>query len=306
MKTLVLGGTRFVGKALVSALYAKGHQITIFTRGNRPIPDNVDHLKGDRTSIEGLKTLKGREFDVIADVSGRTLSDTQRVLELTGMPKHRFLYVSSAGVYKSSKFWPIDEASEIDPSSRHSGKADTENWLLQEDIPFTSFRPTYIYGPGNYNPIERWFFDRIINNRPIPIPGDGKFLTQLGHVSDLSEAMSRSLDIDASRQMIYNCSSKKAVTFDGLVETAALICGKELGQIDIRLFDYSRLDPKARKAFPLRIGHFYTDISRIEKDLGWTPKYDLKKGLLDSYKNDYLLSPTQKFDFSSDDSLIGD
>ncbi|HCA60481.1 MAG TPA: 3-beta hydroxysteroid dehydrogenase, partial [Synechococcales bacterium UBA8647] len=51
-----------------------------------------------------------------------------------------------------------------------------------EGIPFTSFRPTYIYGPGNYNPVENWFFDRIVHGRPVPIPGDGTTITQLGHV----------------------------------------------------------------------------------------------------------------------------
>ena len=64
----------------------------------------------------------------------------------------RQVYVSSAGVYADSEQWPLDESSPTDPQSRHAGKADTEAWLRKEGIPFTSFRPTYIYGPGNYNP----------------------------------------------------------------------------------------------------------------------------------------------------------
>ena len=75
-----------------------------------------------------------------------------------------------------------------------AGKADTEAWLHKEGIPFTSFRPTYIYGPGNYNPVERWFFDRIVHNRPIPLPGDGSTITQLGHVEDLADAHAKALD----------------------------------------------------------------------------------------------------------------
>ena len=106
---------------------------------------------------------------------------------MTGAPTHRFLYVSSAGVYAASTQWPLDETAAIDPASRHSGKADTEQWLQQQGIPFTSFRPTYIVGPGNYNPVERWFFDRIVNNRPIPLPGSGETITQIGHAEDLAE-----------------------------------------------------------------------------------------------------------------------
>ena len=293
-----------MGKALVSVLSAKGHEVTIFNRGTRQIPQNVEHLMGDRTVVEDLKILRGRKFDVIADVSGRKLSDTQSILSLTGSPTHRFLYVSSAGVYADSKTWPIDENSEIDLSSRHIGKAETENWLAKQDIPFTSFRPTYIYGPGNYNPIEKWFFDRIVNNRPIPLPGKGHLITQLGHVSDLAEVMVKSLDFEVARKRIYNCSGKTGVTFRGLVETSALVCGKKLDQVDIRFFDPAIIDPKARKAFPLRIGHFLTDINRIENELDWTPRYQLEQGLIDSYKNDYLLRQEKEIDFSPDRKLI--
>ena len=43
--------------------------------------------------------------------------------------------------------------------------------------------------PGNYNPIEAWFFDRLVRDRPIPIPGSGLQITQLGHCGDLAKAM---------------------------------------------------------------------------------------------------------------------
>ncbi|WP_320668445.1 NAD-dependent epimerase/dehydratase family protein [Prochlorococcus sp. MIT 1307] len=305
MKTLVLGGTRFVGKALVSLLSSKGYELTLFTRGSRPCPKQFEHIKGDRTTDEGLKLLQGRRFDVIIDTSGRRLEETKNVLSITGAPKHRFLYVSSAGVYNNSIFWPIDEGFSIDSNSRHIGKAQTEQWLIDQNIPFTSFRPTYIYGPGNYNPIERWFFDRIIHKRPVPIPGNGNWVTQLGHVQDLADAMTKSLDFDIARNRIYNCSGKKGVTFLGLIELAARACGKEISQIDIRSFNPSGLDPKARKAFPLRIDHFLTDITRIQEDLRWTPKYQLEEGLLDSFNNDYLLNANSEPDFSSDDALMG-
>ena len=94
-------------------------------------------------------------------------------------------------------------------------------------IPFTSFRPTYIYGPGNYNPIERWFFDRILHNRPVPLPGDGSTITQLGHVDDLAEAMARSIDVEAATNRIYNCSGKQGITFKGLIQAAAMACGRD-------------------------------------------------------------------------------
>lgn len=305
VQILLMGGTRFVGKPLVSRLLQQGHSLTLFTRGRQPLPEGVEALNGDRGDDQALDQLKGRGFDVIVDSSGRTLNDSQRVVERTGAPSHRFLYVSSAGVYAGSPIWPLDEDSPLDPASRHAGKAETEQWLMREGIAFTSFRPTYIVGPGNYNPVERWFFDRIVNDRPVPLPGDGSTITQIGHVEDLAEAMARSLEVDASCNRIYNCSAKKGITFRGLIEAAALACGREPGTLDLRSFAPAGLDPKARKAFPLRLSHFLTDISRVERELAWTPKFDAHACMADSFRRDYGLAPTAAPDFSADEVLIG-
>ena len=299
-----MGGTRFVGKPLVSRLLQQGHQLTLFTRGRQPLPDGVESCVGDRQDDTALEQLRGRRFEVVIDSSGRTLADSQKVIERTGAPSHRFLYVSSAGVYAASESWPLDEQSPLDPKSRHAGKAETEAWLMREGIPFTSFRPTYIVGPGNYNPVERWFFDRIVHERPIPLPGDGTTITQVGHVEDLAEAMARSLEVDAACNRIYNCSSHRGITFRGLIAAAAEACGRECADLDLRSFDPSGLDPKARKAFPLRLSHFLTDVSRVERELAWMPRFDAATSMADSFQRDYQLSPTPNPDFSGDDALL--
>ncbi|MBV2351027.1 NAD-dependent epimerase/dehydratase family protein [Synechococcus sp. HK05] len=305
MKILVMGGTRFVGKPLVAQLLSEGHELTLFTRGKNPVPAGVEHLCGDRSTAEGLAALQGRSFDVIVDSSGRTLDDSRAVIECTGAPSHRFLYVSSAGVYADSELWPLTEDSPTDPQSRHSGKLDTEAWLTAEKIPFTSFRPTYIVGAGNYNPVESWFFDRIVHGRPVPLPGDGSTITQLGHVNDLAAAMALSLGVDAAANRIYNCSSVQGITFRGLVAAAARACGKDPASVEIRSFDPAGLDKKARKAFPLRMAHFLTDVTRVQRELAWTPAYSVEAAMADSYTNDYAKRMPTSPDFSGDEALIG-
>jgi nucleoside-diphosphate-sugar epimerase len=305
VKILVMGGTRFVGKPLVAQLLSEGHQLTLFTRGKNPVPAAVEHLCGDRSTAEGLATLQGRSFDVIVDSSGRTLDDSRAVIERTGAPSHRFLYVSSAGVYADSELWPLSEDSPTDPQSRHSGKLDTEAWLSTEKIPFTSFRPTYIVGAGNYNPVESWFFDRIVHGRPVPLPGDGSTITQLGHVNDLAAAMALSLGVDAAANRVYNCSSVQGITFRGLVAAAARACGKDPASVEIRSFDPAGLDQKARKAFPLRLAHFLTDVTRVQRELAWTPAYSVEAAMADSYANDYAGRMPTSPDFSGDEALIG-
>ncbi|WP_216903564.1 NAD-dependent epimerase/dehydratase family protein [Synechococcus sp. CCY 9618] len=305
MRILVMGGTRFVGRPLVSRLLAAGHELTLFTRGRNPLPEGVEHLQGDRSSAEGLAALQDRPFEVIIDSSGRSLDDTRRVLERTGAPSHRLVYVSSAGVYADSELWPLDEDAPIDPASRHAGKAETETWLRQEGIPFTSFRPTYIVGPGNYNPVESWFFDRIVHGQPVPLPGDGSTITQLGHVSDLAAAMARCIEVDPAANRIYNCTGSQGVTFLGLVQAAARACGKDPTSVEIRRFDPAGLDKKARKAFPLRLAHFLTDTHRVRRELAWEPAYDLEATLADSYANDYAKRMPTTPDFSGDAALLG-
>ena len=304
MDILVMGGTRFIGVALLPRLLAAGHAVTAFSRGKRPVPGGVDHVRGDRRNPGDLAQLAGRRFDVIIDTSGRQLIESQQVIVHTGWPRHRFLYVSSAGVYGNSDQWPLTEQAPLDPRSRHAGKAETEAWLRREGIPFTSFRPTYIYGPGNYNPIEGWFFARILANCPVPVPGDGQLITQLGHVDDLAEAMAGSLEVDASTNRIYNCSGAKGVTFRGLVAAAARACGHSLEQVELRSFDPRLLEPKARKAFPLRIAHFFTDINRVCRELAWQPRFDLVTGLQDSYEKDFRQQAHQAPDWSRDEKLL--
>lgn len=305
MDILVMGGTRFVGKPLVAQLQASGHRLTLFTRGRQAVPAGLEHLVGDRTDPAALAQLQGRRFDVIVDSSGRSLEDSSAVIACTGAPSHRFVYVSSAGVYADSELWPLHEDSPTDPQSRHAGKLHTEAWLRQQGISFTSFRPTYIYGPGNYNPVESWFFDRIVHGRPVPLPGDGSTITQLGHVEDLAAAMARCIEVDAATNRIYNCTGLQGISFRGLVAAAARACGRDPAAVEIRSFDPAGLDKKARKAFPLRLAHFLTDTSRVRRELALQPRFDnLETGLADSYANDYAQQPPTNPDFSGDEALL--
>ena len=96
----------------------------------------------------------------------------------------------------------------------------------------------------------------------------------------------------------------KGVTFRGLVAAAARACGRDPGSVEIRSFDPAGLDKKARKAFPLRLAHFLTDIQRVRRELAWEPAYDLEATLADSFQNDYSQKPPGQPDFSADDALL--
>ncbi|MBD2463008.1 NAD-dependent epimerase/dehydratase family protein [Oscillatoria sp. FACHB-1407] len=307
MRVLVIGGTRFIGVSLTQQLVEQGHEVVLFNRGNRPAPEGVTQIQGDRTDPAQLKAkLADESFDAVFDNNGRELSNTQPLAEIFKDRIQHFVYVSSAGVYLKSDQMPHVEGDPVDPKSRHKGKFETEAYLAEQGLPFTSVRPVYIYGPQNYNDLEAWFFDRIVRDRPIPIPGNGAHITQLGHVKDLAAAMVAILGNSKAIGQIYNVSGDRYVTFDGLARACAVAAGKSPDALKIVHYDPKKFDFGKRKAFPMRVQHFFADIHKAQTELNWQPEFDLISGLKDSFENDYLTTQRDKsdIDFSTDDEIL--
>ncbi|MEH2403947.1 NAD-dependent epimerase/dehydratase family protein [Nostoc sp.] len=309
MRILIIGGTRFIGVYLTQLLVEQGHEVVLFNRGNRPAPSlqGVGQIIGDRTDVTQLKAKLSQEnFDVIFDNNGRELTDTQPLAEIFQDRVQHFVYMSSAGVYLKSDQLPHVEGDPVDPKSRHKGKHETEAYLTQLGLPFTSIRPTYIYGPSNYNELEGWFFDRIVRDRPIPIPGNGLHITQLGHVKDLAKALTQVLGNQQAIRQIYNISGDRFVTFDGLARASAVAAGKSPDAVKIVHYDPKKFDFGKRKAFPMRVQHFFASVNKAQTELNWQPEYDLISGLQDSLENDYLANAKHKaeVDFSVDEEIL--
>jgi UDP-glucose 4-epimerase len=308
MRILIMGGTRFIGVYLTKLLVEQGHEVVLFNRGKRPAPvEGIQQIHGDRTDASQLKDkLSQEQFDAIFDNNGRELSDTQPLAEIFKDRVQHFIYMSSAGVYLKSDQLPHVEGDPVDPKSRHKGKHETEAFLAQLGLPWTSIRPTYIYGPQNYNDLEAWFFDRIVRDRPIPIPGNGFNITQFCHCQDLAKAMAAVLGNQAAIGEIYNVSGDRYVTFDGLGRACAEAAGKSADSLKIVHYDPKKFDFGKRKAFPMRVQHFFASVNKAKTELNWQPEYDLVSGLKDSFQNDYQASGRHEaeVDFSTDDEIL--
>lgn len=112
MRLLVLGGTKFLGRAAVEVALARGHQVTLFNRGetNPELFPEAEKLRGDRTA--DLSALDGREWDVVLDPSGYIPSVVRTSAEALADSTAHYLFVSSVSVYASLAA-PVDEESPV-------------------------------------------------------------------------------------------------------------------------------------------------------------------------------------------------
>lgn len=111
MKLLVLGGTRFLGRHLVEAALARGHQPTLFNRG-RTAPDlfaDVEQLRGERDG--DLAALRGRSWDAVVDTCGYVPRVVRRSAQALRDSAARYLFVSSISVYADASIAGQDEQS---------------------------------------------------------------------------------------------------------------------------------------------------------------------------------------------------
>ena len=269
-----------------------------------PISSKILHLKGDRKDFDFVKSsLSAEGFDVVYDINGREADEVEPILD--ALPNlEQFIYCSSAGVYLKSDLLPHAETDAVDPKSRHKGKLETESLLQARGVNWTSIRPVYIYGPLNYNPVEEWFFHRLKAGRPIPIPGSGIQITQLGHVKDLAKAFIQVLGNEKASKEVFNISGDKYVTFDGLARACAKAGGfpePEIIHYNPKDFDFGK-----KKSFPFRDQHFFASVEKAKSVLGLEPEFGLVEGLADSYNLDFGRGTYRKeADFSTDDIILG-
>ena len=102
MKVLILGGTRFLGRALVDAALARGHEVSLFNRGstNPNIYPDVEKLRGDRDG--NLDVLKGRTWDAVVDTCGYVPRIVGASARLLADSVEHYTFISSISVYDES------------------------------------------------------------------------------------------------------------------------------------------------------------------------------------------------------------
>ena len=112
MRILVLGGTQFVGRALVDQAVSRGHDVTTFTRGRHGEPrPGAEALHGDRTRRPDMLPLADRDWDAVIDTSVTAPAHVAASAGLLAGHAGHYSYVSSLSVYSGRPREPVTEES---------------------------------------------------------------------------------------------------------------------------------------------------------------------------------------------------
>ena len=236
MKLLILGGTSFLGRHIVEIAQARGHDITLFNRGQRN-PDifpNVEKLRGNRDG--DLSALQGRSWDAAIDTSGYVPRVVRASAELLADAVGHYTFISSISVFSDFSVIGVDESSPVgtldDPTVEEiTGetygplKALCEQ-TVEHALPGRALivRPGLIV--GSYDPTDRFTYwpHRVAQGGEVLAPAHPDYPVQVIDAHDLA-AWIVSM-VEARQTGVYNATGPDyTLTLGSLLDTCRAVGG---------------------------------------------------------------------------------
>lgn len=319
MRVLVIGGAGYIGSHVVKAMLNAGHFVTVFDNMSTGQLCNLftsaDFIAGDTRHIEDIETALQRGFDALIYLAafkavGESMDNPEKysvnnisatINILNSAVKYnckRFVFSSSAAVYGSPQYLPIDEDHPKNPESYYGfTKLKTEEILQWYDrlknLKFASLRYFNAAGyepdgsitgleknPQNLLPVimeaacgirdEVRIFGNDYNTR------DGTCVRDYVHVTDLADAHVKALDYinQNNTSLTVNLGTEQGITVSEMLNAGKKITGVD---IPFRFTDRRAGDPAA----------LYSSSKLAKKILGWEPKYSDIQTLIASTWNLY-------------------
>ena len=199
MRLLLLGGPKFVGRAVIDAALARDHEVTLFNRGTTgaDLYPELERIVGDRDG--GLDGLRGREWDAVVDTSGYVPRIVGASASLLAARVGHYVFVSSISVYESFAE-VVDEDSPVETLSEPGSEEVSEHYgalkaLCEREVErafpdrSTLVRAGLIVGP--HDPTGRFTYwpHRIARGGDVLVPGPAWRQVQFVDVRDLAEWM---------------------------------------------------------------------------------------------------------------------
>ncbi|MFK9090854.1 SDR family oxidoreductase [Bacillus salipaludis] len=203
MKVLILGGTRFLGRALAEEALGRGHEITLFNRGtNKETFPEVEQLIGNRDHDVSL--LKNRKWDVLIDTCGFAPHHIKKIADVVRDNIEHYTFISSISVYKD--WTPINitedyhlqsmpedklkdvEAGKISPYEYYGAlkvlcEAEAEKYWPSRVL---QIRAGQLVGPFDYTDRLPYWVQRVAQGGKVLVPGRSDRPVQLIDVRDIA------------------------------------------------------------------------------------------------------------------------
>lgn len=235
MRILVMGGTRFMGPAVIAELERRGHEVTAFNRGTRATAETgrSRQVHGDRDDPGQLTQLAGEAFDAVVDMSAYLRSQTDSLLKvLPGV--ERWIHISSGAVYEPQPILPWPETTPYGPWSLWGTYAVEKlgcELSLQDrrpaELATVCLRFPIVLGPANYAPREEFVFNRLLDDEEIILPGHGKAVLQFLSIHEVGEAVANATEVAAPGFEAYNIANHGFASLESFVSLCGAIAGKE-------------------------------------------------------------------------------
>ena len=316
-KILVTGGLGLIGSNLANELVRIGAEVTILDSLYPAFGGNMFNIKDfeDRINIvigdirnKSLIQLLVPDCEIIFNLAAQTshigsMKDPKNDLEINSLaqlnilevckelnPKVKIVYASTRQIYGKPDYLPVDESHPIRPVDVNGiNKLSGENFHLLYNNLFgiraSILRLTNTYGPGMRIKDARQTFlgiwlRSLIEGEPVKVFGDGMQIRDFNYVSDSVDALLVAGISEKADGKIFNLGNADVIQLKDLAEMLIEINGK--GNYELVPF------PAERSS--IDIGNYFSDYTKIQKELGWQPKVNLRTGLalcLSYYKENF-------------------
>lgn len=276
MKILVTGGTVFVSRYTAEYFIAKGHEVYVLNRNNRPQSNGVKLINCDRHELGD--SLKNIAFDLIIDVTAYNETDVKDLISALG-DSGEYIMISSSAVYPEILEQPFTESQEcgfnIHWEDYGTNKIAAEKYLLSKIPNAYIIRPPYLYGAMNNLYREAFVFDCAEKNMPFFVPKDGRMQLQFFDIEDLCRLIEKLVETEPQFHII-NAGNPTTVDINEWVRLCYGVLGKtpEIryvpGEINQRLY------------FPFRDYEYVLDVTNQKSVLPHVKP--LETGLKQSYE----------------------
>jgi 2'-hydroxyisoflavone reductase len=245
VRILVLGGTSFVGRAIVDDARRTGFDVTLFSRGRTGtelFPD-LPRLRGDRDTGDYTALADGT-WDAVADVSGYVPRHVGQAMDALGDRVGRYLFISSHAVYRTDGVGP----GSTEDTPRRPAVRDTEELngatygplkvACEDDVTAryrdraTIVRPGKVAGPHDGQNTFTYWVRQAARGGRIALPADPAQPVQIIDVRDLARLVVHLL-ADDRPGVFHAVGPADPTTLGGLIRTCATAAATEIELVPV-------------------------------------------------------------------------